>query len=195
MDERKFFKLQEQEKVVKSIKPKKNLLWYFLIRGFGGGRYRGFGAELGSGIITLVVFLYFFLTIPSRYFSVFSPVIFIIIFIAVFVLGITFLAAYLRYKHQYYWITNKRVVYKRGIMGYRINSIPLERISDVIISRTFLERIFGFGSVAIQSMAGQVSRGRSGAEASLLAVPSPEETQELIFELIKKKRKEEHITM
>ena len=195
MDERKFFKLQEREKIVKSIKPKKNLVWYFLITGFRAGRYRGFGAELGSSVITLIVFLYLFLRIPTKYFSVFSPVIFIIIFIAVFIIGITFLAAYLRYKKQYYWITNKRVVHKRGIIGYRINSIPLERISDVIISRTFLERIFGFGSVAIQSMAGQVSRGRLGAEASLLAVPNPEEIQELIFELIKKKRKEEHITM
>jgi len=195
MDERKFFKLQEGEKVVKSIKPKKSLLWYFLITGFRAGRYRGFGAEIGSSVITLIVFLYLFLRIPTKFSTVFFPVFFIIIFIAAFVLGLTFLAAYLRYKKQHYWITNKRVVYKRGIMGYKINSIPLERISDVIISRTFLERIFGFGSIAIQSMAGQVSRGRSGAEASLLAIPNPEETQELIFELIKRKRKREHITM
>ncbi|MBU5537212.1 MAG: PH domain-containing protein [Candidatus Aenigmarchaeota archaeon] len=29
-----------------------------------------------------------------------------------------------------------------------------ERISDVIISRTFWERLFGFGSICIQSLAG-----------------------------------------
>ena len=80
-------------------------------------------------------------------------------------------------------------------MGYTIHSIPLERISDVIVSRTFWERIFGFGSVLIQSLAGQVTYGRKlGAEGSLLAVPNPEGVQKLIFDLIKKKRKTEKLS-
>ena len=71
----------------------------------------------------------------------------------------------------------------------------MERISDVMVSRTFLERIFGFGSVLIQSLAGQITYGRRlGAEGSLLAVPDPEGIQKLIFELIKKKRKAEKLS-
>jgi len=101
----------------------------------------------------------------------------------------------MRYKHQHYWITNKRVIYKRGLIGYKISSIPLERISDIILSRTFLERIFGFGSLHVQTLAGQITYGgRMGAEACLLAVPNPEEIQELIFQLLKRKRKAEKIT-
>jgi len=68
----------------------------------------------------------------------------------------------------------------------------------VIVSRTFWERVFGFGSVHIQSLAGQISYGmhrRLGAEASMLAISDPEGIQKLIFELIKKKRKVEHLTM
>jgi len=101
----------------------------------------------------------------------------------------------MKYKKQHYWITTKRVIYKRGLIGYKISSIPLERISDIILSRTFLERLFGFGSLHVQTLAGQITHGgRSGAEAMLLAVPNPEETQELIFQLVKKKRKAEKIT-
>ncbi len=105
-----------------------------------------------------------------------------------------------RYKHQYYWITNKRIIFKRGLFGYRITSLPLERISDIIITRTLVERIFGFASLHIQSLAGQytVTTGHTlglGAEASLLAVPEPETLQEFIFKLIKEKRKKEGLTI
>ena len=59
-----------------------------------------------------------------------------------------------------------------------------------------MESIFGFGSVHVQTMAGQVSmRGRFGAEGNLQAVPDPEGLQQQIFELVKKKRKAEGITM
>lgn len=185
--EQKFFKLQEGEKVVKEIKPLPALKWYFLIK------------EHGILLVGIPIFLFYifhtlFLPIFSL-FPIFSLVVIILTSGLALSFVIVFLIAYLRYKHQYYWITNKRVIYKEGLIGYKVTSIPLERISDVIISRTFFERIFGFGSILIQSLAGQVSGGRLGAEASLLAVPNPEETQELIFELVKRKRKEEEITM
>lgn len=108
--------------------------------------------------------------------------------------------AFLRYKKEYYWITNKRVLIKKGFIGYHVYAIPFERISDIIISRSFLEQLLGFGSLMIQSLAGQASftyggerRRRFGAEGSMLAVPEPEETQELIFNLIKEKRKKEKL--
>jgi len=99
-----------------------------------------------------------------------------------------------RYENQEYMVTNKRVIYKHGMLGYQIHSSPLERITDVIVSRTFLENLFGFGSILVQTMAGQISKGRGGAEASLEAVPEPEKLQETIFELIKRKRKDEKLT-
>lgn len=99
-----------------------------------------------------------------------------------------------RFENREYIVTTKRVIYKHGTLGYQVHSVPLERITDVIVSRTFLENWFGFGSVLIQTMAGQVSRGMNGAEASLAAVPEPEKLQETIFELITKKRKNEKLT-
>ncbi len=115
-------------------------------------------------------------------------------FIALIGLFLGWYISGLQYKHQHYWITNKRIIYKKGLIGYRVVSIPLERISDVIVSRTLLERVLGFGSVLIQTLAGQISPGRMGAEASLLAVPDPEGIQKLIFDLVKRKRKEESLS-
>ncbi len=90
-------------------------------------------------------------------------------------------------RQQRYWLTNRRAIYKHGFFGYEINSMPLEAVADVIVSRTALERLFGFGSVHIQTEAGQSSWVRYGAEGSFLAVPAPEKLQSKIFELKKGK--------
>lgn len=87
-----------------------------------------------------------------------------------------------QYEQRMYWITNKRVVYKRGLLGYRITSIPYNRISDVIISRTWLESKFGIASLNIQTLAGQISQNPGGAEGNLAGVPDPEDLQEKILE-------------
>jgi len=174
-----FFKLQEDERIVENIKPLPALRWYFLVTWSLGWLFA----------------LVWFIWIPFIFVSLISSSIFIPLFLIVLFV-FTLLLANQRYKHQHYWLTNKRVISKRGLLGYRVNSIPLERISDVIVSRSFVERLFGFGSVLIQSLAGQVTPGRRwGAEGSLLAVPNPEDTQKKIFDLIKQKRKREHITM
>jgi len=174
----KLFNLQEGEKIVKEIKPLPVLKWYF------------FFPSLIAFSFVFLFFIWFIFIQPLFFMSIF--------FIWIFIFVILYLVANNKYNYQHYWITDKRVLYRRGFLGYTINSIPFERISDVIVSRTFWERIFGFGSVHVQSLAGQISYGRHrrlGAEASMLAIPDPEGIQKLIFELIRKKRKVEHLTM
>ena len=181
-----FFNLQEGEKVLQEIKPEGGLRWYFLL------------SPAGSVSSISVFFALMFVLVRFWGFSFFWGNSYIWLFIVVFAfaaLAIGLVFALLRYSKQHYWITNKRVVYKRGLIGYRITSIPYERISDVIISRTLLEKIFGFGSLHVQSLAGQVSGAHTlGSEGVLLAIPDPETTQELIFKLVKIKRKEEHLS-
>ncbi|MCA9371915.1 PH domain-containing protein [Candidatus Woesebacteria bacterium] len=101
----------------------------------------------------------------------------------VFILGIPYAQAV--YEKRYYWVTNKRIVYRRGFLGYKISSLPLNRVSDVIISRTFFENMFGFGSLQIQTLAGQISTGAGGSEGDLRAVDEPEKLQQLILEQLK----------
>jgi uncharacterized membrane protein YdbT with pleckstrin-like domain len=181
------FTLLEGEKVIKEIKPLPSLRNYF----FFGGVF----------IILLAVYSWVWV-FPVISYSKGSPLAFQI---SIFLIPISFVAFVFlfailsskQYQKQQYWITNSRVIYKRGIFGYRISSIPLERISDIIISRTLFERIFGFGSLHIQTLAGQITPSGSGmgAEGQLLAIPDPEKTQNVILSLIKQKRKKEGLTM
>lgn len=180
------FNLQEGEKIIKEIKPVPNLKSYWFIGNFVG-----------------LVFLCFFLSmfIGATAFagsgtSVIGGMGLIVFFAIILALILAWIFTSMKYEKQNYWITNKRILYMRGFVGYRISSIPFERISDVIISRTFLESIFGFGSLYIQTLAGQYSyKGRMGAEGNLMAVPEPEKTQELIFKMVSEKRKKEKLTM
>lgn len=217
MDHEKYFRLETGEKIIESIKPKMALMWHMILK------------SLGSIMIFLLPFLlaFAFMTIGTspyrddfphipgeleqeikskaidRFLSdVFSNP--FIIVAGLIMLCLPFATAFLSYSKKYYWITDNRVIYKTGLIGYRIVSIPLERISDIIITRGFWENIFGYGSLHVQSMAGQFTGGRGyrgtrtrglGSEGQLLAVPNPEALQKLIFELIKKKRKSEKLTM
>lgn len=57
----------------------------------------------------------------------------------------------------------------------------MNRISDVILSRTFLENLTGIESLKIQTLAGQMSTGRAGSEVDFSAIPNAENVQNLIF--------------
>lgn len=155
--------------------------------------FRFWWAWWGRGSLGVVLFILFYLGVRLEFILSNFWILFGALIAFSVILGFVF--ASLRYSKQFYWITNKRVIYKRGLIGYRITSIPYERISDVVISHTFWERLFGFGSLHIQSLAGQVSGTHTlGSEGVLLAISNPEEIQELIFKLVKSKRKEERLT-
>ncbi len=190
-----FFNLSEGERIVQDIKPSSRLRWFYLISMLIGG--------LSLWIIIFPITLQAFFVINLKFID-FSKPFYQFIFQLIFWYFISFLPIVFsifflsgnQYNHEYYWITNKRIVYKRGILGYRITSIPFERISDVMISRTFVERLFGFASLHLQTLAGQTTVGNwrgLGAEGSLQAIQNPEQMQELIFGLIKQKRREEHL--
>lgn len=115
---------------------------------------------------------------------------------AVFI-TLTLLLTNLMYKNYHYWVTDQRVVWKHGVIGYSITSVPLERISDVTISRTFWERICGVSSLIIKEMGAApkyygypYGYGFGLGFPTMIAVPNPEEMQKQILELIGKKGKE-----
>ena len=50
-------------------------------------------------------------------------------------------------------MTTKRVITRKGIMKRTGHDLPLTRISDIQIEKDFDDRIFGCGSLALQTSA------------------------------------------
>lgn len=123
-----------------------------------------------------------------------------LVFAVVFVI-FAFVLGNLMFKKYHYWVTDQRVIWKHGIIGYRITSVPLERIADVAVSRTFLEKICGVGGVVVKEMSGEIMYGYWYGGAlkwpfpTMIAVLNPEEVQSRILELIRKKGKESKLTI
>jgi uncharacterized membrane protein YdbT with pleckstrin-like domain len=182
----KFFRLGEREKIMYEMKPVRGYLNFLLVSSTSGA--------------ILLVFLLLALVLMvggssgldlSKAESSDIIWILLIVLVPVLVLGIpAIISSKLRYDKRYYWITNSRIVIKTGLIGYSINSIPLERISDVMVSRSFVESIFKISSLKIQTLSGQ-----GGIEGRISGIDNAERLQEYIFRLVKYKRKKERLTI
>ena len=108
---------------------------------------------------------------------------------AVAIIGIpliplAFLWAIIAKRRYHYWLTNKRVVWCHGFIGYRVRSVPLERIADVVISRTLPELLAGISSIDIRDMTGQTQQ-EMGMGAKWIGVRNAPEVQKQILEEIR----------
>ena len=59
-----------------------------------------------------------------------------------------------RKRHFRYWLTNKRLIVSSGIFGVKTQSLPLEKISDVELQKTFLMRLLGTTCLAVTDVSG-----------------------------------------
>ena len=106
--------------------------------------------------------------------------------VAVTVVGIVlipfaFLWGVIAERRYHYWLTNKRVIWCHGFIGYQVRSVPLERIADVVISRTFPELVAGISSIDIRDMTGQ-AQVTAGFGAKWIGVKDAPEIQKRILE-------------
>ena len=186
------FNLMTGEKIIEEIKPLPELRTYifitmfpivfFFLFFFGGF----FAAFFTIGLMSLA-------SLMGVGVFVFGLLIFLVLLVLVF--AGPWLLSGMSYEKYHYWITNKRLIVKKGIIGYHVTSIPYERISDIIVSRSFIENIIGIASLHVQTLAGQITRGsRFGGEGALLAIPNPEETQSKILNLTRRHRKSEKLS-
>ena len=72
--------------------------------------------------------------------------------VGIFLIPFAFVWAIIAERRYHYWLTTKRVIWCHGFIGYQVRSVPLERIADVVISRTFPELIAGISSIDIRDM-------------------------------------------
>jgi uncharacterized membrane protein YdbT with pleckstrin-like domain len=110
---------------------------------------------------------------------------------AITIIGIPFVPfafiwASIAERRYHYWLTNKRVIWCHGFIGYQVRSVPLERIADVVISRTFPEMVAGISSIDIRDMTGQTQlRSAFSSGAKWIGVKDAPEIQKRILEQIK----------
>ena len=98
---------------------------------------------------------------------------------------LAFLWGIIAQRRYHYWLTNKRVVWCHGFIGYRVRSVPLERVTDVVISRTLAEILAGISSIDIRDMTGQTQQ-EMGMGAKWIGVKEAPEIQKRILEEIRK---------
>ncbi len=165
------FSLQEGEKVLAEVKPQ--------MAGFVLSRI---GNSLAGIIILALLFGFLFWSTAITYVTVLLVVLIAWIVIAPFI-------AYGKYK---YWITNMRVIGSRGLIGYSIESIPLENITDVTLTRTLVEQILNLSSLVIVPIGGMAVSYRRGGGANYFTALAPEQALDLqksIFKLRDERKK------
>lgn len=97
-----------------------------------------------------------------------------------FYLAVGWAACSLVYNKHHYWVTNKRIVAKRGLFGYSITSIPFDLRTDVVMTQNFFERTLGIANLKVETMPGAI-----GGEGLLRAVPKANEARARIMAAIK----------
>ena len=76
-----------------------------------------------------------------------------------------------------YIVTNRRVLIRSGVLSRTGRDIPLTRVNDVSFHRTLVERMFGSGTLTIESA------GERG-QIALKDVPQVEAVQRDIYRLV-----------
>ncbi|HZY71047.1 MAG TPA: PH domain-containing protein [Thermoplasmata archaeon] len=138
------FHLQEGEQVYLEIHPHPRTLWKFAFSGI---------------MVTIVIGLFLILPFLALV-STSTPAGDLWWYAAVAIgvdgvfLLVTLVYATLAYRKFRYWVTDLRTVGRRGVVGYSIDSIPLETITDVVIYRGILDRMLGIAVLLIQPFGG-----------------------------------------
>ena len=105
--------------------------------------------------------------------------------VGILVVPVALLWAVIAERRYHYWLTNKRVIWCHGFIGYQVRSVPLERIADVVISRTLPELLAGISSIVIRDMTGQSPRA-AGLGGTWIGVRDAPEIQRRILEEIRR---------
>jgi uncharacterized membrane protein YdbT with pleckstrin-like domain len=84
---------------------------------------------------------------------------------------------WISWRTRHYVFTNERVILQYGIFRRERRDIPLHRVNDHTMNQTLVDRMFGCGTLVIES-AGE--RGQT----TLRDVPKVQRVQSLLYELV-----------
>jgi uncharacterized membrane protein YdbT with pleckstrin-like domain len=105
-----------------------------------------------------------------------KPLQYLILIIAVVLLVYLAIRPWLSWLTTRYVITTERVLLRHGIVTRTGHDIPLGRINDVSFSQSLFERLFGSGTLTIES-------GGERGQLSLASVPHVEHVHLRLYEL------------
>lgn len=134
------FRLQNGETIIRELKPQ--FLGFMIIKA-----HKDYLTLLGL-VVVLITAIFI---LRSSLVGFWGEILLLPFFIILLVLIIS-LKPLIQYGKSWYWITNHRVIGKKGFLGYSVNSVPLENVADVVITRTLLDRLLGLSSLIIVSV-------------------------------------------
>ncbi|MEV4344821.1 PH domain-containing protein [Actinoplanes sp. NPDC049596] len=89
-------------------------------------------------------------------------------------------APLVKWRCTHYVLTDERILLQDGVIARERRDLPLNRVNDHVVSQSVLDRLFGSGTLKVDSI---------GEQAVLLAVvPRAQSVQTLLYELIEQDR-------
>ena len=82
----------------------------------------------------------------------------------------------LAWRCTHYVITDERILVQDGVIARQRRDLPLNRINDHLLRQSVLDRMFGSGTLTVDSIGDQL--------AVLASVPHAQRVQTLLYELI-----------
>ena len=89
--------------------------------------------------------------------------------------GALFLYRYLDRRVNIWVVTSSRLVDEFGVVTHKSKENPLDKINDIVVEQTILGRMFGYGSISVQTAA-------KAGETIIDFVERPEELKQIINE-------------
>ncbi|MEM3700746.1 MAG: PH domain-containing protein [Candidatus Bathyarchaeia archaeon] len=144
------------------------------------------------GIVWLIFAMFFVLSAISMRAPMF-PFILFSLFVILMGLGIILgpvFVEFLRYRNTEYMITNQRIIAQTGAIGIDTRFVELNRIQEVYVTVSWLDKIYGTGSI-VAVTAGYVPVGVPSpynplVRPALKAISNPYEVQRLLQEAIRR---------
>ena len=114
--------------------------------------------------------------IISKDYSIYTVIIPFIGIVFAFIIGL------LR-KMDTYYVTNFRIVERRGLFNIKEDSINWEKVSNYSLNQSFIDRIFNIGTIRLYSMGGIEEE----AEVTIKKAPNIHKIKALLDKLIERK--------
>lgn len=137
-----------------------------------------FGHQIFTGLPLFAV-IFLSLTLDSgfldSFFGFFVP-------IAALVWLAWMVVRYFSWTKTYFVVTNKRVIFRTGIIARKGVEIPLDRVMNINFEQRIFERIIGVGNLEVQSA------GEQGT-STFNFVNHPDEVQRTIYEKMEEREK------